>query len=105
VQIPECEPLVTSCPNCGAAAAAEQRFWGECGAALAVTCPNCRAPIKAGQRFCADCGSGGRRAVLSDGGARGPFPVAFEACRAGANCVSVLGWAIGSAARQGGLSL
>ncbi len=57
VQTPDREPQVTSCPNCGAATTAEQRFCGECGAALAVICSNCRAPVKAGQRFCAECGT------------------------------------------------
>lgn len=48
---------MTTCPSCGAATSPEQRFCGECGAALAVVCPKCRAPVRPGQRFCAECGA------------------------------------------------
>ncbi|MCC7352696.1 MAG: zinc ribbon domain-containing protein [Anaerolineae bacterium] len=49
-----------ACPRCGHAAAPDDRFCGNCGAALpekAITvCPHCGMPRKPGDRFCAHCG-------------------------------------------------
>lgn len=62
---------MTTCPGCGAATSSEQRFCGECGAALAATCPHCRAPVRPGQRFCGECGA----AISSSPGAASAVPV------------------------------
>jgi hypothetical protein len=53
------------CPSCGLPAGPEDRFCGNCGAALpeapaaavvAPACSNCGRPHEAGDRFCAGCG-------------------------------------------------
>jgi sec-independent protein translocase protein TatA len=58
-----------SCPACGHANPADQRFCSECGAKLAevpapaapaaaeVTCPSCATHNPAGQTFCGQCGT------------------------------------------------
>ena len=46
-----------TCPNCGSANDAGQRFCGQCGLALTQACPNCGAPYPDGRRFCGDCGT------------------------------------------------
>jgi hypothetical protein len=45
-----------SCPRCGRAYQAGDRFCAGCGAALATVCPRCSTPYKPGDRFCAGCG-------------------------------------------------
>jgi class 3 adenylate cyclase/predicted ATPase len=51
--------LVTTinCTTCGAAASADQRFCGDCGAPVASGCPSCGASNAPGQRFCGTCGT------------------------------------------------
>jgi len=44
------------CPHCGHIHAADARFCGQCGAALAAHCSGCGAALAAGQRFCTQCG-------------------------------------------------
>ncbi|HYU19234.1 MAG TPA: adenylate/guanylate cyclase domain-containing protein, partial [Chloroflexota bacterium] len=46
-----------SCPACGAAAPADQRFCGQCGAALGRACPACGADNPVAHRFCGSCGA------------------------------------------------
>jgi class 3 adenylate cyclase len=45
------------CPRCGAAAAANQSFCGECGTPLPWHCKACGSDNPAGKRFCGDCGA------------------------------------------------
>jgi class 3 adenylate cyclase len=44
------------CGRCGAENAANRRFCGACGAALAIGCPACGFANEAGDRFCGGCG-------------------------------------------------
>jgi class 3 adenylate cyclase/predicted ATPase len=73
-----------TCPNCGSANDAGQRFCGNCGLALSHACPSCGAPYPDGRRFCGDCGTpliagampasarDAGRATAPDADARGP---------------------------------
>lgn len=64
-----------SCPNCGAAAPASQRFCGECGKSLRVKCPACGAENAPTFRFCGNCGSGLETpAAAPQPAAAGPAP-------------------------------
>ncbi len=45
------------CGQCGAAAQADQRFCGHCGATLAGACPDCGQENPPEHRFCGGCGS------------------------------------------------
>jgi predicted amidophosphoribosyltransferase len=51
-----------SCPSCGRAYQAGDRFCVGCGAALpavaadATTCPSCGATLREGDQFCSKCG-------------------------------------------------
>src|SRR4051812_34996245 len=44
-----------SCPACGTANAAGNRFCGQCAAPLAITCSSCGATAAPGQKFCGQC--------------------------------------------------
>jgi predicted ATPase/class 3 adenylate cyclase len=45
------------CSACGTENALDQKFCGECGAALIAACPSCGTPNPPGQRFCGECGT------------------------------------------------
>src|SRR5689334_22424918 len=45
------------CPGCGAPAAPDQRFCGQCGTALRRVCAACRAQNPPDHRFCGQCGA------------------------------------------------
>ena len=60
-----------SCPSCGAANPAENRFCGTCGDPLVRTCPVCGTENPVANRFCGHCGA------RLDGGAP-PAPVDLE---------------------------
>jgi hypothetical protein len=53
-----------TCPNCGKLGGPEDRFCGNCGAALpepppapeVIACTHCGRPYERGDRFCAGCG-------------------------------------------------
>ena len=45
------------CESCGAFSAADNRFCGQCGSALAQTCSTCGSAVPSGQPFCGQCGS------------------------------------------------
>ncbi len=45
------------CPRCGADNAADSRFCGQCGAALARACPRCGAANPVAHQFCERCGA------------------------------------------------
>src|SRR5438094_154879 len=47
----------TCCPACGAVTRPDQRFCGQCGAALRRKCAACAAENPPGQRFCGGCGA------------------------------------------------
>lgn len=53
---PRSMPAAT-CPGCGAAAAADARFCGQCGATLGRACAQCSARLAAEDRFCGACGA------------------------------------------------
>ena len=61
------------CPNCGAAAAPDQRRCGYCRARLAtISCPSCFALMFEGAAFCQKCGA--RRARVEQAAATGRCP-------------------------------
>jgi hypothetical protein len=50
-------PAAATCPSCGSALAAGDRFCGVCGHTLELpTCPSCGNPLAAEDRFCGACG-------------------------------------------------
>src|SRR5215510_5607800 len=57
------------CSACGAVAAPEARFCGECGATLPRRCPACALPVGPGQRFCTACGTSLDQAAAIPGAA------------------------------------
>lgn len=58
-----------TCATCGATAAADQRFCGQCGTPLVVVCSQCGTENPPGHRFCGSCGS-----ALGTGEAPRPEP-------------------------------
>lgn len=51
------EPLLLTCPKCGAGAKPAFPFCPACGASLGETCPKCRSLIETGWSHCAKCGA------------------------------------------------
>jgi class 3 adenylate cyclase/tetratricopeptide (TPR) repeat protein len=45
------------CPSCGSENAADRKFCGQCGSALALVCPSCGSANEPGTRFCGECGA------------------------------------------------
>jgi class 3 adenylate cyclase/tetratricopeptide (TPR) repeat protein len=48
---------VSSCGACGEAVGPDERFCGECGAAVTVRCAACDSPLAPGKKFCTSCGA------------------------------------------------
>jgi hypothetical protein len=51
------DPLVMTCPKCGAQGRANYAFCPQCGAELARACAACKRPVDSGWSRCAYCGS------------------------------------------------
>jgi hypothetical protein len=51
------EPLLLTCPKCGAGAKPAFPFCPACGESLGQTCPSCRSLIESGWSHCAKCGA------------------------------------------------
>lgn len=51
------EPLLTTCPRCGAGTKPSFPFCPACGASIANSCPSCRSTIEPGWSHCAKCGA------------------------------------------------
>jgi double zinc ribbon protein len=51
------EPLLKSCPACGATVGRNLAFCAQCGSPLGRTCPSCRRPLEAAWKHCAHCGA------------------------------------------------
>ncbi len=47
---------IATCPACGSASPAANKFCGECGTKLQLTCPACSSAAPPGAKFCATCG-------------------------------------------------
>jgi len=56
------DPLLRSCPKCGAASSSTYAFCSSCGTALSEACPSCRSAIGSGWSHCAKCGASLRTA-------------------------------------------
>jgi hypothetical protein len=54
-----------TCPHCGAAAQAGDRFCSRCGQSLSLTCAACGTPAHPDDRFCARCGAKLQRAEVA----------------------------------------
>jgi len=63
-----------SCPNCGAATVAGQRFCASCGTRLDRACVSCQTPLPEGARFCPSCGTPVEGEGESAGGGPGSGP-------------------------------
>ncbi len=70
---------VLTCASCGATANADQRFCGDCGAALSSGCPSCGTTNPPGQRFCGSCGTRLDGAAASPGPSGSPTSAGFPA--------------------------
>jgi hypothetical protein len=51
------EPLLHTCPKCGAGAKSSFPYCPSCGASLANVCPSCRSAVEPGWSHCARCGT------------------------------------------------
>jgi Double zinc ribbon len=50
------QPMMTTCPQCGATLQPHFRFCPKCSAPRTAVCGHCAAPVQPGDQFCNNCG-------------------------------------------------